>query len=534
MDSLRTRVFSAWRNRNTISPAPRYHVLPVSEDQELTSEKSGDGELPSQCNDVDSSTTSAEVEFKDYPTSWSFQLPTWSSFTSPGPPSDEPVKPPRRLHPTAWLDGLRGVASLMVAIHHSSWLWYPGLSNGWGISPDNRLFVQLPIIRIFYAAGSAMVAIFFIVSGFSLSYKSLGLIRAGRFPELLDSLSSSVFRRQLRLVLPPAATTFVSMLVTHAGWYGTGPNSREPPHYDSLEDNVLLWLRSVVELGDPFRPVVYPGGYNPPFDTNLWTIPVELHGSMVIFVTLLGLSKLHSLVRLAVLVSIVLYLLYYAYTHLFLFLSGVLLAELNYMREERTNKHRAVASQEPGLADLEPPTTPESEQERQWAIGIKIFWTLNFLLALFVCCMPLVHHGAGQSPGYMTLASMIPAHYRAPFVEDHFWIFIAAFHLVFTIDNAKFLQPIFTNRFSLYLGKISFALYIIHGSFLYTLGWNLSARTLDWTGRDPGFQYASGLILTALVLYPLLFWAADIVARHVDARSVRFARWLWLKAFIAS
>ncbi|TVY17929.1 hypothetical protein LARI1_G004466 [Lachnellula arida] len=514
----------AWRNRTAVSAAPNYHILPVSEDQQITGEACGDAASLSQCSEVDSS-ASTEVEFKAPPTSrpWHiFQLPT--SFTSSGPPSDELARSSRRLHSTAWLDGLRGVASLLVVMHHSSWLWYPNLSKGWGSSPDNLWFVQLPFIRIFYAAGSAMVAIFFVVSGFSRSYKPLGLIRTGRSPELLDCLSSSVFRRQLRLVLPPAATTFVSMLVTYAGWYGTGVDSRQPARPDSLAGNVFLWMRSVVELADPFRPVVYPGPYDPMYDTNLWTLPVELHGSMVIFLTLLGISKLRASLRLAMLVSIVLFLLCYAYTHLFLFLGGVLLAELHYRREERTSKLRTPASQQPDSTD----------HERQWSKGMKLFWILNFLLAIFVCSMPLRIHGAKESLGYMTLASLIPPPYRSLYIEDQFWIFIAAFHLVFTLDNAKFLQPIFTSRFSQYLGKISFALYIIHGSFLYSLGWNLSARILDRTGRDPGLQYASGIFLTGLFMYPLLFWAADIVARHVDARSVRFARWLWLKAAIAT
>ncbi|TVY45346.1 hypothetical protein LCER1_G008289 [Lachnellula cervina] len=506
MDSLKKKVATEWRNRTAVSAAPNYHMLPVSEDQPIT----GDAASLSQCSEVESS-ASTEVEFK-------------SSFTLPGLPSDELTRSSRRLHSTAWLDGLRGVASLLVVIHHSSWLWYPRLSEGWGSSPDSQWFVQLPMIRIFYAAGSAMVAVFFIVSGFSLSYKSLGLIRTGRFPEVLDSLSSSVFRRLLRLVLPPATTTFFSMLVTHAGWYGTGPKSRQPARHDSLADNVFLWMRSVVELADPFRPNIYPGGYDPTYESNLWTIPVELHGSMVIFLTLLGIAKLRASLRLAILVSIVLFLLCYAYTHLFLFLSGVLLAELHYRREERTSKLRTPASQPPESAD----------HERQGAKGMKLFWTLNFLLAIFVCCMPLRVQGARSSPGYMTLASLTPPPYRGLFIEDQFWIFIAAFHLVFTLDNAKFLQMIFTSRFSQYLGKISFSLYIIHGSFLYSLGWNLSARTLDWTGRDAGFQYASGIFLTGLFMYPLLFWTADIVARHVDARSVRFARWLWLKAAIAT
>ncbi|TVY39308.1 hypothetical protein LSUB1_G003619 [Lachnellula subtilissima] len=293
-------------------------MLPVSKDQ-IT----GGAASLSRCSDVDSS-ASPEVEIKDSPTSrpWLiFQLPTWSgSFTSSGPPSEELARSSRRLHSTAWLDGLRGIAALLVVFHHATWLWYPNLSEGWGSSPDNYRFIQLPIIRIIYAAGTAMVAIFFTVSGFSLSYKPLSLIRTGRSSELLGSLSSSGFRRQLRLVLPPAATTFVSMLVTHAGWYGTGKNSRQPIRHDSLAANVFLWMRSVVELADPFRPVVYPGGHNPTYDANLWTIPVEIHGSMVIFVTLLGILKLHASLRIAVLVSIFMFLFVNAYTHLFLFL----------------------------------------------------------------------------------------------------------------------------------------------------------------------------------------------------------------------
>lgn len=376
---------TAWQNRKSVTPC-------VSQDQELVGNYNS-GKLQPQ-NLLKTGTSMTQAKFPTSLPSWStMQLPTWKAFflSSSYQPVDEPITSPRKLHSTAWLDGLRGVASLMVVIHHSSVLWYPELSAGWGSSPDNYHFVQLPIIRIFYAAGSAMVAIFFIVSGFSLSYKSLGLIRAGRFPGLLDSLSSSVFRRQLRLLLPPAATTFVSMIATYVGWYGAGPGSREPPRYESFWQNLVSWTRSVVELGDPFRPNVYPGGYNPTYDTNLWTIPVELHGSMVIFITVLGISKLHGRARLGLLVSIVLYLLYYVHTHLFLFLGGVLLAELHYIREERTERQRATSLTDRDLFDLDEPLTTEKGEKQNWSTAMNLFWIFNFLLALFVCCMPCMY-----------------------------------------------------------------------------------------------------------------------------------------------
>lgn len=198
----------------------------------------------------------------------------------------------------------------MVVFHHSSVLWYWPLNRGWGSSPSDVYFVQLPIIRLFYS-GPAMVAIFFVVSGFSLSYKALSLIRKERFEDVLDSLSSSVLRRGLRLVLPPATVTFFSMLSTYWGFYGTGPGSREPPQSPFLWEHLKSWYYSVIGLSDPFRPNNYPGGYNPVYDTNLWTIPVEFHGSMVIFTTLLGVSRVKGMWRLVILGGIVFYLSYW-------------------------------------------------------------------------------------------------------------------------------------------------------------------------------------------------------------------------------
>jgi peptidoglycan/LPS O-acetylase OafA/YrhL len=529
MDYLRRKVAISWRQIGNSAASSEYFLLQVSETTDSTSNSL------SPEDDAEITQTEAQVAFKEgFPTSTGFftnflsRNPTARTFLVALSPSffhPPPNKTYKTLHPTDWLNGLRGVASLMVVFHHSSLLCYPEIMHGWGSTPQNRLFVQLPLIRIFHS-GSAMVAIFFIVSGFSLSYKPLKLIRNTRFPEVLDSLSSSVFRRQLRLILPAAAVTFFSMIATYVGWYGTG-NPRQPPQFATLLENIANWVHSVRELADPFRPVVYPNGYNPIYDTNLWTIPVEFHGSMVIFLLLLGLARVYTPVRLLVLATTVLYLLYFAYTHLFLFISGVLLADLHHVREEYRKTRSPIEPQR----DLGSPDADPAMLTRQ-SLGIKAFWLSNFLLAIFVASMPLIPYGARTSPGYITLASWIPPNYRAPFVEDHFWIFLAAVHLVLTVDNAKFLQSIFTTSFAQYLGKISFALYLLHGTFLFTLGWNLYPKMLGFTGGEAGFQYAFGGLLTGCVLYPLLFWVSDVVARLVDVRSVAFARWLYVKVSV--
>ncbi|KAF8859397.1 hypothetical protein BDZ45DRAFT_673347 [Acephala macrosclerotiorum] len=452
-----------------------------------------------------------------------FLIALLPSFAQPSVPRSLNA-PSRKVHKTAWLDGLRGVASLMVMLHHSSWLWYPHLSRGWGSCEDCYYIVQLPIVRVFYM-GSAMVAIFFVVSGFSLSHRALGLIRSGKFPELLDSLSSSTFRRGMRLLLPTIVVTFFMMLATYFGFYGTGPGNRQPPRYEKFSQNFYHWYLAILDITDIFRPMNYPGWYNPPYDTNLWTIDVEFHGSLVIFITLLGLSKVKPTFRLLVLIAIPLWLLYYIHTHLFLFMSGVLLAELHHIREDQQSQTLDPSSPHPSQPRLLETILPQL----YWPKVNMSFWIFNFLLALHVLSMPLIHEGADSSPGFRTLVYYIPNSFRQPYVEDHFWIFLAAVHLIWSIDNAPFLQRIFTTRVATYLGKISFALYLLHGSFLYTIGYNLSYKVHDYVGRDTSFRYTAGIVLTGCVLYPLLFWCADVVWRHVDARSVSIAKWCYQK-----
>lgn len=59
-------------------------------------------------------------------------------------------------------------------------------------------FIRLPIIRILIS-GPALVAIFFVVSGYAISHKALKLSHKGRYADVGISLFSSVFRRHTRL-----------------------------------------------------------------------------------------------------------------------------------------------------------------------------------------------------------------------------------------------------------------------------------------------------------------------------------------------
>ncbi|GKT43272.1 uncharacterized protein ColSpa_03453 [Colletotrichum spaethianum] len=70
--------------------------------------------------------------------------------------------------PTSYLNGLRGLASFIVTIGHNTddYLW---IYRGWGETAEDRSLIQLPFIRLAYC-GIYMVTIFFVISGFALTY----------------------------------------------------------------------------------------------------------------------------------------------------------------------------------------------------------------------------------------------------------------------------------------------------------------------------------------------------------------------------
>lgn len=76
--------------------------------------------------------------------------------------------------PTAWLDGMRGIAAFLVYIRHFAAATHPDIQYGWGTNGEHRNFIHLPFLRLL-TAGPAMVALFFIISGYALS---LGPLRA--------------------------------------------------------------------------------------------------------------------------------------------------------------------------------------------------------------------------------------------------------------------------------------------------------------------------------------------------------------------
>ncbi|KAK8059907.1 hard surface-induced protein [Apiospora saccharicola] len=474
------------------------------------------------------------------------------SFLHPSSRQHGGEEPPRPMSSTAWLDGLRGYAAFFVVWHHISLLWFSwSLHDGYaGLETDHLL--QLPILRL-AISGPPHVFIFFVVSGYALSHKTLRLLRATNKPATEESyaaLASSAFRRHPRLFIPPVVLNLPTVLIAYAGLFGGSQEgggqmpgaalkSIDPKAFETLGAQLGDYVRTALELVDPLahRPD-WPWAYNP----ATWTLPHEFHGSLLVYGVLLALSRCKNSVRLLAVVGVASWALYFVYWPEFLFLGGILLADLRLQSRRGT--------QEAGEEDEEKSSTISGEwkpagtcSNTGWKSVVSRTASNRYLqttiqitmyvLALYVLGAPKWDRGGDKASGYVWLAQLVPSQYVAAGKPDHFWGPIAAVALIFILDRSPLLQRLFTTAVAKYLGRISYSLYLVHGPLLHCLGWWAGKFFLGFTGSGTNSSYVLGVTCAVIVLWVVTIWVADLGWRYVDAPAVRFAAWVHRKVALS-
>ncbi|KAK3956104.1 acyltransferase family-domain-containing protein [Pseudoneurospora amorphoporcata] len=544
---------------------------------------------------------------------------------------------PRLLSPTSYLDGMRGIAAFSVFLCHYSYTCFV-IAEGWGSGGSNYYFLKLPFIRLFYS-GPPMVCIFFVISGYALSLKPLKLIHSissrsssaitsaartkkhehNNYSKLLETLSSLVFRRGLRLFLPPAISTFLIVLLLRLGVYEWNRSfasdaeflrNVQEIHYtrfDSATEQFVDWGYAVLNFVHLWDWDAFAGSTG--IDVHLWTIPVEFRASMVLFLTILGTARLRGGVRMGVVLGWCVFAFLWERWEMCLFWMGMVLAEGDVVRdmaakrEEGRREGELPESSGGGILPVVEPVTlarmgdvmliPQQgpkrsrrhPQPRQGAIemspdiyivgsedeashsstyphssnhpsstssrpstspaGNTILPIVLLIISLYLLSQPDIN--SHLTPGWITLTSLIPhwwtEHYR-------FYQSIGAVILVYAVSRhpssspssssassasgsdtapilSQYLNPkiLFESAIAQYLGKISYAIYLVHGPVLHTLGYTVMKFT--WTrvtGTETDGHYITGFLLASLAVVPLVVWVADVFWRGVDEPVVKFAR----------
>ncbi len=452
------------------------------------------------------------------------QLPKWK-FDWARPeflalrPGGAPKKP---LRSTAWLDGLRGFAALMV-FHHHNQLWAHRKNdvaeNSFGYE-GMHYFQQLPYVRLFFNGGHFAVAIFFVISGYVLSHKPLSLIQKNQGSAALENVASALFRRWLRLYLPILGITFLWMCFRHS----TKIWVENPPLEPTFWAEVVNWYRTFKNYSFVFSENIYP--FSSTYQQHTWSIPIEFKGSIVIYTSVTALSKCSKKARLWCEVGLAIYFLYVVDGYYgTLFMCGMLLCDLHLLAEK-----------------------DELPEFLTALSAYKEFIFLNlFLFGLYLGGVPTCDYlnrdhmtVISGTPGWKWLSYLKP---QAVFDPKWFYLTWAAFLTVSSIPHLPILKNFFETRFCQYLARISFALYLVHGPVMFLLGSRLySAVGFEWfLNRDniPGWMNIFPLSMRGPMGLEFAFWAvqiinvpvtlymAELATKFLDEPSVRFSSWAY-------
>ncbi|TVY67368.1 hypothetical protein LSUE1_G009461, partial [Lachnellula suecica] len=431
--------------------------------------------------------------------------------------------PRKQVRPTAYLDGLRGVAAFLVYWQHHE-LWplrsVPAnriLENGFGYE-GKYYFAALPVIRTMFTGGHFAVAVFFVISGYVLSAKPLSLMHAGKLEELGNNLSSALFRRWIRLHVPIILVTFLYM----SSWHVFGIWVESPKQKSSFREEFWSWYSEFKNFSYVFR----QGGdawftYNFP----TWSIPVEFRGSIIIYTTLLAVSRSSRDARLWCQAALMFYFMYvvdgwYGAA----FISGMLLCDLDLLAKNDNL---------PGFF------SKLKEWEKPLLYGM-------LLISVILSGVPSHVNDLGiltGAPGWYYLAFLKP---EAIWDLKWFYLCVAAVCFVTCVPRIWWLKAFFETSFNQYLGRISFSLYLVHGPILWTLGdrlyvaagWYKESHELNIPGLVNLFPLSEAgplgleprFLLPHLILLPLTLWISEMVTKLGDEPVVRFSQWLYTKS----
>lgn len=381
------------------------------------------------------------------------------------------TRPPgveRETHPTAdrrthfvALDAMRGIAILVVVLTHTSGYWFKTTRY-----PLDIPLLQVALSKVFSLAHLAVV-LFFLLSGYLLAWTEEGRRDRGSY-----SILSYVRRRAFRLI-PAYYTAIALILLLRPG----------NPTFSTLASH-LTFLQGFVPA--------YPGGV----DAAFWTLTPEIVFYAALPLIVLKLRKVwHRAAILAVLVALSLatrlsmsgYILepaalnenfdgtrlfFFPTTLLYLFIVGMLLK----MFIERLNA---------------------SERVNRWQRPVALAFTIIPLPVL----VAYPYLGLRQQQILQSPMTMLPE-------AMTIMLFVAA------LLGSPLLKPILRWRPLVFLGEISYSMFLLHRTILLLL----TGYVLSWV--DPWLEKGDLVAWTAFAAFAALMMFIFTAVSYLSYRFI--------------
>ncbi|TDZ67940.1 hypothetical protein CTRI78_v002548 [Colletotrichum trifolii] len=310
--------------------------------------------------------------------------------------------------------------------------------------------------------------------------------------------------------LAAAAAAATSKNLTHMHnitWVQMGGSWEEHPHiHDNLTYALKNFTRAYAEWANPFN----FGHYHTRYDPHTFTIPMELRGSMFIYLFLLGTAAIKARWRLGIGCFLSAYSLVFGRWDMAAFIGGTVLSEWDIRSaaasDETSLGYPAKGNPRGGGRKGGVLQTVASAPATRWAATFVALYLLSYPDA-----------AAEWTPGFVTLSSLVPRYY-IPLSGWMFYQSMGAVLLLPCILRSPLLVRLLEGRLPQYLGKVSFSLYLVHGPVLHSLGFWLMPRLFETFGKVRG--YAVGwVVLMAVTLYLTNLWN-----RKIDGWSTTVGR----------
>ena len=104
-----------------------------------------------------------------------------------------------------WITGIKGIAALLVFFHHFFLFFYPVFCNGNSTNKIVNIIIKTPL-NIFSYAGNSSVCLFYLISGFLISYTYFYINNK-------NQKISSIFKRYFQLAIPILLSSIIIYII---------------------------------------------------------------------------------------------------------------------------------------------------------------------------------------------------------------------------------------------------------------------------------------------------------------------------------
>ena len=473
------------------------------------------------------------------------------------------TSPKPKQFPTSYLTGLRGIAAVKVFTFHYLHFFSDATFVPWGRDDKHKSFWELPIIQFLYAGTTAQV--FFCVAGYLMTLQLVQLFDKHDQPtrsKAFLNISGALFRRVFRLYLPTFAITLITAHYIYFGLYERNRSSYAqrdkyfpgpwtepmPEQYSSYMAQMDNWARDMWGLLN-----FWAKSYRPQHDVHLWSILVEMQGSLVLYLVLMATAQCEKHVRLFAMCLMTVVTLFWDHGEAWMYTSGAVVALIDLLLTEREQEKKL--SLPAAVSPPPPPAAAEGDGPKgRWSFILwshcrtpaTTAWTclriLGHLAAFWTISYPMWGYGFWGSdavaPGYKTLNKFIPRNMEQ---KERFYPTVGTTIFLLLLARAdpdtSLWRQIFASDWAQYLGKVSFALYLVHGPLLHAVvymvphwvWWSIGVEGIE----SNNFTWTVGIMIGWCTGLALSLWVADVWQREVETRTVRvaqiFEKWCFVK-----